>query len=92
MMMPPEPIMPFEDVSHKRKLPIKCGAGFPSILTRGVEYDIPRVSFVTYFPKANVVILPSSVTDENNTPNSKSVIVNSRLSDTSSMSFCLFSS
>ena len=63
-MMPPEPIMPFEDVSHKRKPPIKCAAGFPSILTRVVEYDIPRVSFVTYFPKANVLILPNSVSDE----------------------------
>ena len=51
MMMPPEPIMPFEDVSHKRKPPIKRAAGFPSILTRVVEYDIPRVSFVTYFAK-----------------------------------------
>ena len=84
--------MPFEDVSHKRKPPIKCAAGFPSILTRVVEYDIPRVNFVTYLPKANVLILPNSVSDENNTPNSKSVIVNSRLSDTSSLSFCLFSS
>ena len=83
--------MPFEDVSHKRKPP-KCGAGFPSILTRGVEYDIPRVSFVTYLSKANEFIVPDSVSDENNTPNSKSVIVNSRLSDTSSLSFCLFSS
>ena len=64
MMMPPEPIMPFEDVSYKRKPPIKCAAGFPSILTRVVEYDIPRVSFVTYFPKANVLILPNSVSDE----------------------------
>ena len=68
MMMPPEPIMPFEDVSHKRKPPIKCGAGFPSILTRVVEYDIPWVSFVTYFPKASVLIIPNSVSDENNTP------------------------
>ena len=84
--------MPFEDVSHKRKPPIKCAVGFPSILTRGVEYDIPRVSFVTYFSKANVFIVPNSISDENNTPNSKSVIVNSRLSDTSSLSFCLFSS
>ena len=63
MMMPPEPIMPFKVVSHKRKPPIKCAGGFPSILTRGVEYDIPRVSFVTYFPKANVLIPPSSVSD-----------------------------
>ena len=39
--------MPFEDVSHKRKPPIKCATRFPKILTRGVEYDIPRVSFVT---------------------------------------------
>ena len=92
MMMPPEPIMPFEDVSHKRRLPIKCAAGFPSILTRVIEYDIPRASFVTYFPKANVLIPPNNVSDENNTPNSKSVIVNSRLPDTSSLSFCLFSS
>ena len=68
MMMPPEPIMPFEDVSHKRKPPIKCAAGFPSILTRVVEYDIPWVSFVTYFPKASVLIIPNSVSDENNTP------------------------
>ena len=92
MMMPPDPIMPFKDVSHKRKPPIKCAAGFPSIINRGVEYDIPRVSFVTYFPKANVLMLLNSVSDENNTPNSKSVIVNSRLPDTSSLSFCLFSS
>jgi len=92
MMMPPEPIIPFEGVSHKRKPPIKRAARFPKILTRGVEYDIPRVSFVTYFPKANVLMLLNSVSDENNTPNSKSVIVNSRLPDTSSLSFCLFSS
>ena len=92
MMMPPEPITPFEEVSHKRKPPIKCATRFPKILTRGVEYDIPRVSFVTYFPKANVLMLLNSVSDENNTPNSKSVIVNSRLPDTSSLSFCLFSS
>ena len=84
--------MPFEDVSHKRKPPIKCATRFPKILTGGVEYDIPRVSFVTYFPKANVIMLLNSVSDENNTPNSKSVIVNSRLPDTSSLSFCLFSS
>ena len=68
MMMSPEPIMPFEDVSHKRKPPIKCAVGFPSILTREVEYDIPRVSFVTYFPKANVLILPNSVSDEKKLP------------------------
>ena len=84
--------MPFEDVSHKRKPPIKCATRFPKILTRGVEYDIPRVSFVTYFPRANVLMLLNSVSDENNTPNSKSVIVNSRLPGTSSLSFCLFSS
>ena len=92
MMMPPEPIIPFEGVSHKRKPPIKRAARFPKILPRGVEYGIPRVSFVTYFPKANVLMLLNSVSDENNTPNSKSVIVNSRLPDTSSLSFCLFSS
>lgn len=84
--------MTFEDVSHKRKPTIQCAAGFPKILTRGVEYDIPRVSFVTYFPKANVHIPLNSVSDESNTPNSKSVIVNSGLPDTSSLSFRLLSS
>jgi len=42
-MMPPEPIIPFEGVSHKRKPPIKRAARFPKFLTRGVEYDIPSV-------------------------------------------------